>query len=285
MIEHPDFTAVFSNGRSWGFFNLDKASFLDKFFKIIDLSPGSDHCDGKVVLANSARLAGISISSDAQFIHYKDVPLLAFYSFEQLNFFFFYDQTEGLKINRVVQLSLAPLIAVTHRDLGICLHAALIETPSGGVLLVGASGAGKTTCCSRLLSGWRAWSDDMTMVLPSSEFEYFAHPLPTFSRLDLNISHPCWNLQKSISVKAIFFIDQGDSDSIQMVGKGQAAALLFQHEPKIYSRIFRNFPARHRLKNNISRFESAYKLSEHIPCYKLKISLKGHFWNLINEVL
>lgn len=67
-----------------------------------------------------------------------------------------------------------------HRG-GMPFHAALLEFHGKGVLLSGKSGAGKSTCCRRIMPPWQALCDDEVLLTRSPQGNYLAHPFPTWS--------------------------------------------------------------------------------------------------------
>ena len=66
---------------------------------------------------------------------------------------------------------------------GLPLHAALVSRGGMGVLLAGAEGAGKSTCCRRMAEVWTVLADDGVLIVPGNGSSYAAHPLPTWSDL------------------------------------------------------------------------------------------------------
>jgi|GEM_PF-3529879 len=166
----------------------------------------------------------------------------------------------------------------------IPVHGALLERFGSGIVLIGRSGAGKTTCCRRLPKGWTVLGDDLAVLRPSGQNEYCAQPLPTWSAVASGTAQwPC-HVNTTVSLKALFLLDQSDCDESTLMGTLQAAAAihnsaqqaLLAHGPRSYWR------RRKRLERVL---DTAIRIARSVPVYTLRVSLHGRFWEKIEEVL
>jgi SynChlorMet cassette protein ScmC len=179
---------------------------------------------------------------------------------------------------------LVPVIEEAIRAGGLPLHGALVERRGAGLILVGRSGAGKSTCCRRLPSGWRVFGDDMAMVVGDAKGSYRAHPLPTWSAFESEGSRwPCC-ANRSVPLRAFFFLQQVPNDGVESMA-GAKAALVIQRaceEALIPFDLFHpdrgSFLAGHIFTNSAS-------LAAAVPAFQLRVSLEGRFWEKVDNVL
>ncbi|MEI7788007.1 MAG: SynChlorMet cassette protein ScmC [Chlorobiaceae bacterium] len=184
-----------------------------------------------------------------------------------------------------MQKALYPIYRETIRSGGTLFHAALIEHDGKGVILAGGHGAGKSTCCSRLPNNWSALCDDQVLVLVDSEGQYRAHPFPTWSEYLNGISDKTWNVEHSIPVHGIFFIEQSDIDASMRVGKGESIAFMNESSLQLLIRYLKiaNEKKQRLLRRNL--FDNCCEMAKKIPAFKLQVSRHGRFWEEIERSL
>jgi len=167
----------------------------------------------------------------------------------------------------------------------IPIHAGLIKKAGKGFLLAAAGSTGKTTCCKRLPKRWEALSDDEALIVKDKKGIYVAHPLPTWSD---NLSrHPCkpLNIQRSIPLAGIFFLEQARKDRVKPVGRGRAACFINQLSSQICNQIWTHINPNDGIfvKNRI--FNNACCLVKHAPIFTLQVSMSGKFWEKIEGAI
>lgn len=168
---------------------------------------------------------------------------------------------------------------------GLPLHAALLARGHYGVVLVGEGGAGKTTCCQSVTVPWVALSDDASLILPASGDAYCAHPFPTWSehlqrRCDLT-----WNVERCVSLKAVFFLKQGPCDEAIPVGPGEAALRLNHAASYLCGRRLPHRDPSEKTRETRVLFDNCCQMSETIPAFTLRVKLGGRFLEQIDKVL
>jgi SynChlorMet cassette protein ScmC len=183
-----------------------------------------------------------------------------------------------------MRYALYPVFEGAVRDGGLPLHAALIECDGAGVLIAAASGVGKSTCCHRLPPHWTVLAEDMTLVVPTADGGWRAHPLPTWSAVKSGVSTwPC-RINESVPLAALFFLVRSATDAVESIGKGAAAlgitdgAMICFHYLDRYFREAHQRPMRKRI------FENAAALAQALPAYTLHASLTGRFWEEIETI-
>ena len=168
---------------------------------------------------------------------------------------------------------------------GLPFHAGLVEKKGRGILLAGPGDTGKSTCCRRLPDDWKPLCDDETLVVLDNEKRFRAHPFPTWSDYLENASDNTWDVQYSVPLRAVFFLEQSETDETIAIGQGTAAALTVESVAQVFAKYWRT--ADWDLQRKIRRqvFDNACRLAKRIPAFKLRVSLNGRFWEKIEQAL
>jgi SynChlorMet cassette protein ScmC len=182
--------------------------------------------------------------------------------------------------------SVLPIYNRSINHAGITFHAGLAELDGHGVLFVASGGTGKSTCCNRLPDYWKPLCDDETLVVLNSKKEYMAHPFPTWSEYLRNRSNKTWDVQYSVPLSAIFFLQQADNDEVIPLSVGQASALITESASQVCidSRAFLK-SQEELIEFRKKLFNNAFDLAKSIPAFYLRVSLNGSFWKEIEKVI
>jgi hypothetical protein len=183
-----------------------------------------------------------------------------------------------------VQLSLALAGALLPQG-GLLLHGALAEWLGHGIVLVGVSGAGKTTASRRLPPPWRSLCDDTTLLMPNDQGLWRAHPWPTWSlRLE---EEPCsrWNVPSSIPLRAIFHLRQAPNDVVESLGAGRALGRLVQSAEEASPLAGSGLTPEQARQVRRIRFEWLSTLVRVVPVFTLNLNRTGEFWREIENTL
>ncbi len=180
--------------------------------------------------------------------------------------------------------ALLPVFDEVIKAGGLIVHGALLERQGSGVLLMGKSGAGKTTCCRRLPAGWRILGEDLALIVKDIDGWFRGHPLPTWSAVESDtVRWPCL-INESVPLEALFVLGKSEADGMEKLGGAVAAAAVHQASdealmPLDIAHSRRGIPGRKEM------FLNAVALSGAIPASRLNVSLTGRFWEKIEEVL
>jgi SynChlorMet cassette protein ScmC len=152
-----------------------------------------------------------------------------------------------------------------------------------GVLIAAAGGTGKSTCSTRIPKPWRSLGDDLAFVMPDVQ-GYNVHPFPTWSNFFFDRPQRSWNVQEHAVLDTFFFLEQAQEDSVEAIGKGDAAMRIYNSSMQICTPMFRMVGADALpLKQQV--FNNACDMSKSIPSYILKVKLTGRFWEEMDRVL
>ncbi len=205
---------------------------------------------------------------------------------------------------------LARLSACIGRDVqqrgGILLHSGLAEyaalagfsAPADGrvsgivgerfgFLLAGRSGVGKSTACRRLPPPWRPLADDITLVARDAVGGYWAHPFPTWSRFfgkETEGGADSWDVQYAVPLRSLLILEQGDEDHAEPLGRGHALSLLAVSARQASAHFTYGMPAEQIAGFHRERFDNLRALVNAVPAFRLHVSLKGAFWDRIDEL-
>ena len=169
---------------------------------------------------------------------------------------------------------------------GLPFHAGLVELDGKGILIAGAGGQGKSTTCGRLSKYWTALSDDETLIVFDKGNGYRAHPFPTWSDYLCKRSEDRWNVAHSVPLRAIFFIEQSETDEvIRIETQAESAILINKSAAEAYQKFLGRLERERKWNAATMVFDNACKMAKTVPTYKLRISLTGRFWEKMEEVI
>jgi SynChlorMet cassette protein ScmC len=168
---------------------------------------------------------------------------------------------------------------------GLPLHAGLVELDGLGVLLAASGDKGKSTCCLRLPDYWKPLCDDETLVVLDKKKKYRAHPFPTWSEYYWKRSEKTWDVQYSLPLSGVFFLEQSDADEVVPVGEGQAAVLMSESASQVCEKFWRALDREDQRPFRNGLFNNACEIAKQIPAYRLSVSRHGRFWEKMEQVL
>ena len=202
---------------------------------------------------------------------------------------------------------------------GLLLHGALAETPSGhcvtasreipvagtpgparrsaqpafgaasGILLAGPGTVGKSTASRRLPRPWRARCDDAALVVCDSQGGYWAHPWPTWSQFygcdAESLPGGCWDVQRAVPLRAIFFLSQSPADRVESLSVSQATAMLMETVQHVSGPMARYLSEAEVWALHREQLAAAEALARAVPAFTLYLSLTGAFWEEVERVL
>lgn len=168
---------------------------------------------------------------------------------------------------------------------GLPFHAALVEQDGKGVLLAGPGGSGKSTSSRRLPRPWYALSDDQSLIVCNTRKRYLAHPIPTWSDYLWKHSEKTWNVQYSVPLTGVFFLEQSEADEIKPLGEGQAAVLMAESVTQVCEKFWRTLAREDQRAFRKEIFNNACEMAKQIPAYRLCVSLNDEFWKKMEKVI
>jgi hypothetical protein len=186
-------------------------------------------------------------------------------------------------------LTLIRITGIVGRDIecrgGALLHGALAEKRGSGVILAGPGEIGKTTASRRLRSPWRSLCDDTTLVVCDQQGKYWAHPWPTLSAFMADEPLETWDVQHAVPLKGIFFLSQADKERVEPLGTAQATCLLFDSAEEGSRPLLRGVGKGAVRALRVRRFENICTLTRSVSCFRLRLGLKGAFWDKMAQAL
>jgi len=168
---------------------------------------------------------------------------------------------------------------------GLPFHAGLAEYNGHGIIFAGVTGMGKSTCCRRLEGDWKALSDDEMLVVLDENKNYVAHPFPTWSEYLVNKAENSWDVQRSVPLSSIFFIERAEKDEIIPISDYEGCTRIIRSTTQVLEsrRTDMTNEEKPQLLKHI--FNNAFNMSKAIPTFRLCLSLNGRFWEEIEKTL
>jgi len=168
---------------------------------------------------------------------------------------------------------------------GALLHGALVERDGYGVILAGPGGIGKTTASKRFPAPWRSLCDDTTLILRDKEGTYRAHPWPTWSTFMFGGAGGIWDVQHSVPLRCVFFLDHAQKDRITSIEPVQAVGSLLGSAEQGMTLTLRKLGEAGTRAIRSHRFDNIWDLFRAVPCYRLHLSRTGEFWHEIERAI
>jgi len=168
---------------------------------------------------------------------------------------------------------------------GLPLHAGLVEKDGIGIAIVGRGGMGKSTCCQRIPLPWHALCDDEVFVVPNAYGQYMAHPFPTWSDHLSREATKTWDTQYSVPLRAIFFLDRHQEDQAFPIKQGNASVNIYESVQQVFKSDWLRMNQEALLATRKILFDNSYQLAKAIPAFKLRVSLIGRFWEVMEKAL
>jgi len=259
------FRIKLSNSQSWNLYSDEPTrEWTERFAKIMNLSKGSSDEQsfsmtfGRNRASTPISRSDVNVEVPANLCHKADIYAM--------------------------WRSILPIYERAITSGGVPIHAALVEHEGNGYLLAAPGGTGKTTCCQRLPEGWKVLGDDETLLLLSQNGRsYNGHPFPTWSNFYLGRPLRDWEVERSCPIKGIYFLRQASIDSVEALGQGISAALIYQASAQICRRIWKDLEIAGQVKMKHQLFALAGDVARQIPSFMLNVTLAGEFWHLLRE--
>jgi len=165
------------------------------------------------------------------------------------------------------------------------VHAALVEWEGKGILLAAPGDTGKSTCCRRLQPPWRVLGDEETLVIRDHDGSYLAHPFPTWSDIYERGLKKSWDVQRSVPLSAIFFLEKSEKIEVAPIGRGQAAMQLNRLAREKVTRSWWGEDPEEVTQFNGTIFGNACELIQQVQSYILRTNLTGRFWEAMENII
>jgi SynChlorMet cassette protein ScmC len=168
---------------------------------------------------------------------------------------------------------------------GLPIHGALIQHEGRGFLLAAEGETGKSTCCRRLPDYWQALCDDESLIVLNKNSKYRVHPFPTWSDYLSKRAKNTWNVQNSVPLSAIFFIEQSETDEVISLPVTQASLLVTDSAVQSMASKQTEIDKTDQSTIMTKIFNNSFDIATNIPAFRLKVSLRGTFWKEIEKVM
>ena len=182
--------------------------------------------------------------------------------------------------------SVEPVYRQAMKAGGLPMHAALLSWAGQGALVAAPGGMGKSTCSRRLQPPWEGLSDDEALIVRDAQGRYHGHPFPTWSHCVERPGTRTWDVQRHMPLSAIFFLEQAGADSVEQIGPAAATSLLNKTSLADWGPLaWAWLPEAETIALRQAAFRNICEIARSVPCYILRASLTGRFWEEMERVL
>lgn len=182
-------------------------------------------------------------------------------------------------------LSLLPIHRQSVQMGGFPFHSGLIEYEGRGILLAATGGTGKSTCCRRLPEHWKVLCDDESLIVLDKKKKYHVHPFPTWNDYTEERAKNKWDVQYSVPLSAIFFLEQSEKDEAIPIPTNKAPFFITELAIQVLEKKWINETNEERIELVSKVFNNAFDIAKVIPAFHLRVSLNGHFWEEIEKAI
>lgn len=284
---------VLSDKRVWGFTASKKIlPWLERFADIMQLE---SNISDKIEIDH--KLTFLLLKKATHPVQLEDKPLWTMYKngkvyriwshssvpeiFVELNQDFI-DHEELQYVN--MWSSLKPIFRYYLKNRGGPAHAASAELDGKGILIIGSGGVGKSTAIQRLPKYWNPLSDDTTLIVNVND-KYNIHPMPTWSDHLWATKYTTFKTSYAAPLSAIFVLEQDSCDKVIPLGKNSAVQALCDTQQQSWESYCSRIGSKEKKQMNLSVFNNSCSIANKVPCYTLKATLHGKFWEEIEKVL
>jgi SynChlorMet cassette protein ScmC len=174
--------------------------------------------------------------------------------------------------------ALQPIYQHAQKSGGLPLHGALLEFEGKGIIIAAPGETGKSTCCRRVPGYWNPLCDDELLVVFDKKRGYRAHPFPTWSDYLWRKSEKKWDVEYSVPVQAVFFLEQARTDEAVVLGNGETAIRINRSATQVCQKFWRKLDKEHKRVLSQQLFRNSCEMAKAIRTYTLKATLEGRFW-------
>jgi SynChlorMet cassette protein ScmC len=132
---------------------------------------------------------------------------------------------------------------------------------------------------------WKPLCDDETLVVLDKQKKYRAHPFPTWSDYFWKRAENTWNVQYSVPLGGVFFLQQSETDEVVSLGEAEAAILMNESAIQVCQKFWRRLDRENLRKLRRELFNNASEMAKRIPAFILRVSLHGRFWEEMEKAL
>lgn len=289
-LQEKTFLLKLADGTTWGF-SATRATlpWLEEFAKIMQLteSPSQEKINRKLMFL---ALKNDNLGHLKEWNNYAQGKVYRIWehsnipeNFIELNLDFV-DHEEIRYIN--MSASLKPLFKYyIDNSRGCPTHAAFAEYKGKGVLIAASGGTGKSTCYRRLpKEGWIPLSDDNALLIKKDE-KIMVHPMPTWSDHMWKRDFTTFNASYFTPLSTIFFLEQAKRDEVIPMNKNMAIKKIYESFKQVWETFWVKMEKDAKIIMNKKVFDSAMNIINMVPCYTLKATIDGKFWEEMEKVI
>jgi len=192
--------------------------------------------------------------------------------------------TDPRRVKEQMRHVLFPVYESTVCSGGLPLHSALVVRDGRGVLLV----AEAASANQRPVAGCRTVGVYSAMIWPllcELPGRVQGSSSSTWSVVRAGEKEQTWDIKRSVSLRAIFFLTQAVEDEVIPAGGAMASVILTDAAMTVFYSVQAGPGLLEKSPLFSNLFANAATMAQVVPSYILRLSLTGCFWEKIEEVL
>jgi SynChlorMet cassette protein ScmC len=284
-----------AGGLSWGLTASPSASgWLQRMADLLCLKREPLNCERKVMftIKENFETNGDTFSRDLLEKGWKELslpPVLVHFKDDESQAIFELGRKDAEIVEPIWLMLFSSFIyGRAEKRCGLPLHAALLEKDNKGFAIIAPSGLGKSTCSRRIPAPWKSLCDDECLVVHDKAGLYYAHPFPTWSLFlgkEAEGFEKRWNVQRGVSLKGIFILEQSLRDEVLPLSEAEAAVHIYKSACQTYPKFWSYYSPEEVRASKKLLFENACMMSKSIPAFILRASLTGMFWEHMEKAI
>ena len=280
-----------SDGKVWGFSATESIfQWLDELREIMQLEESNEsEIDHKLLFLSLNKNNLPPDADESQWKSYKQGSVYRIWSHEHKPETFVELNKDFIDHNEIKVINMWSSLKVIYRHYinqnGGPIHAAFAEFNGKGIFIAASGGTGKSTCSRRLPDYWKALSDDTALIVRDKSNNFRVHPMPTWSDHLWSRKFSTFNSSYSIPLSALFFLEQAPIDEVIPLSKAIATQRVFESLKQVWDSYWEREEKSVKNAMVTKLFNTACDIAARTPCYTLKATLYGKFWEEIEKVL
>lgn len=289
--DEKTYKLTLSDGKAWGFSATESiATWLEELRTIMGLEESNSKETDNSLLFLALNKDNLPPDSDlTDWKTYKQGSVYRMWSHHKKPVIFVELNKDFIDHPEIKVINMWSSLKVIYRHYinqnGGPIHAAFAELNGKGIFIAASGGTGKSTCSRRLPDYWKALSDDTALIVRDKSDNFRVHPMPTWSDHLWSRKFSTFNSSYSVGLNALFFLEQALVDEVIPLSKAVATQKIFDSFKQVWESYWER--EEKSVKNAMvsKLFNTACDIAGRTPCYTLKATLHGKFWEEIERVL
>ncbi len=287
--DSKEYYLTFCDGMVWKFQASEEylQAWLDKFTHICNLSPCEQAAEADFKITLLAPSAADTIALHEMPLLYKSGNAFNCYGSTETGHLYVVIEKEDIENPSIAIINMWNLLKPIFRYYtqlgGSPIHAGCAAINGKGFLIAARGSTGKSTSIRRLPDYYEKLCDDTTLIVKNNG--YTVHPMPTWSDHLTERWFSRFDVQYSVPLTGIFFLEQSSRDQVTPILPGEAAGRIFESSKQAWNTYWHRMDETAKKERKHQVFDNSIELAKRVPCYRLEATLHGSFWEEIKKYM